>query len=156
MRAIPTLLMILGLAAGSGSAAADELDLLPLGGGDLATQFGAVTAGGFLATASGRELSLAELAEELVESRVVLIGESHTDIDQKRFHAALFEAMADLKPELALGISAQLGEQYLLLYITASGSVRDEAIDLAFLDPEITIPVRKEDALDHIPPLDLI
>jgi uncharacterized iron-regulated protein len=128
MRAIPTLLMILGVAAGSGSAAADELDLLPLGGGELATQFGAVNAGGFLATASGRELSLAELAGELVKSRVVLIGESHTDIDQKRFHAALFEAMADLKPELALGMEFFLRSDQATLDAWISGEIDDSEL----------------------------
>lgn len=92
------------LTAAAVPAEAEELDLLPLGGGELATRFGSALAGSFVATASSRELSLDELAAELVTARVVLIGEAHTDIEQKAFHGALLEAMAGLKPELVLGM----------------------------------------------------
>jgi len=39
-----------------------------------------------------------------------------------------------------------------VLYVAASGSVGNEAIDLALLDPEIDVPVRKGDTSDHEPP----
>ena len=88
---------------------ADELDLLPLGGNGLELKLAAAPAGSFFDTAAATEVSLEELAAELVKAQVVLLGESHTDMAQKKFHGALFEAMAELKPDLVLGMEFFLG-----------------------------------------------
>lgn len=126
MRAMPIFLVIATIAVAAAPAAADELDLLPLGPDDLATKFGAVTAGSFLETVSDREVPLDELAAELVKARVVLIGEAHTDMEQKLFHAALFEAMAELKPELVLGMEFFLRSDQPALDAWVAGEI-DEA-----------------------------
>jgi uncharacterized iron-regulated protein len=92
---------ILGLAAGS---VADELDLLPLGDPDRSLALASVGEGGFYACRLGNELAIDELAEALVQARVVLVGEAHTAMDQKLFHAELLAAMAELKGDLILGM----------------------------------------------------
>lgn len=113
------------LTAAALPAAAEELDLLPLGGGELATSFGSAPAGSYVATASGRELSLDELAAELVKARVVLIGEAHTDIEQKVFHGALLEAMAGLKRDLVLGMEFFLRTDQEALDAWLAGTIDD-------------------------------
>jgi len=104
MRNTLFVVLAVGLTALASTAAGEELDLLPLGGGGRATQLASAPAGAFVDTAADRELSLSELAAELVRARVVLIGEAHTEIEQKKFHGALLEAMAGLKGELVLGM----------------------------------------------------
>lgn len=104
MRTLPLFILAAALTAMASAVAADELDLLPLGAGELATRFGSAAAGSYVSAVEDRELSLEELARELVKARVVLIGEAHTDIEQKRFHGALLDAMAGLKGELVLGM----------------------------------------------------
>ena len=104
MRSVLIVILAGTLTAMGLPAAAEELDLLPLGGGELATRFGSAASGSYVSTAEDRELELEELAAELVKARVVLIGEAHTDVEQKAFHGALLDAMAGLKPELVLGM----------------------------------------------------
>ena len=65
---------------------AEELDVLPLGANGLKLELTAAPAGSFVNTATSAELTLDELAAELVKARVVLLGESHTDMAQKEFH----------------------------------------------------------------------
>jgi uncharacterized iron-regulated protein len=86
------------------SAGAGELDLLPIGDAQRATEIASSPVGTFYDCRDDRQLSLDELAAALVEARVVLIGEDHTNMDQKIFHAELLEAMAAHKKELILGM----------------------------------------------------
>lgn len=88
---------------------AEELDVLPLGANGLKLELTAAPVGSFVNTATAAELTLDELAAELVKARVVLLGESHTDMAQKEFHGALLDAMAELKPNLVLGMEFFLG-----------------------------------------------
>jgi uncharacterized iron-regulated protein len=127
MKVAPFLLTLIAmmLTAVALPALAEELELLPLGGGELATSFGRASAGSYVATASSRELLLDELAAELVKARVVLIGEAHTDIEQKAFHAALLEAMAGLKRELVLGMEFFLRTDQEALDAWLAGSIDD-------------------------------
>ncbi len=94
----------------SASLEASELDLLPLGDPERSLALAAAPADRFYDCARDRELTLDELAGELVQARVVLVGEDHTNIDQKRFHARLLEAMAELESELVLGMEFFLRE----------------------------------------------
>ena len=128
MRSTLVLVVIAALGMGATTAAADELDLLPLGREDLSTELGAATVGRFVATETNRELTLEELAAELVTARVVLLGEAHTDMDQKLFHAALFEAMAELKPELALGMEFFLRSDQGALDQWVAGAVDEDEL----------------------------
>jgi uncharacterized iron-regulated protein len=84
--------------------AADELDVLPIGDPSLATSLASTPPGTFFDCREDRALELEELASELVRARVVLVGEAHTDLQQKLFHADLLAAMAELEPELVLGM----------------------------------------------------
>jgi len=92
---------ILGLAV---SSVADEPDLLPLGDPSRSLALASVGEGGFYECRAGNVLAIDELAEALVQARVVLIGEAHTALDQKLFHAELLAAMAGLKDDLVLGM----------------------------------------------------
>mgnify|MGYP001820031891 FL=1 len=101
----------------------DELDLLPLGANGLELELAAAPAGSFVDTAAATELSLEELAAELVKVQVVLLGESHTDMAQKEFHGALFDAMAELKPDLVLGMEFFLGSDDEVLEAWGRGEI---------------------------------
>ena len=98
-------LIILAIAvAAAMPVAADELDLLPIGDPELATSLTSAEPGTFLDCRENRTVTVEELAARLVQSRIVLLGEAHTDLQQKEFHAALLEAMAQIKPQLVLGM----------------------------------------------------
>jgi len=124
MRSILIVIVAGALTALASPAAGEELDLLPLGG-KLATQLGSAPAGTFVDTAANSELSLGELAAELVKARVVLIGEAHTEIEQKRFHGELLDAMAALKGELVLGMEFFLRTDQEALDAWLAGTIDD-------------------------------
>jgi uncharacterized iron-regulated protein len=127
MRSITTLTVAVVLLAVM-PARADELDLLPLGGGELATRIGAAAPGSFVATATEAELTLPELAAELAGARVALIGEAHTEMQQKLFHAALLEAMADLDDRLVLGMEFFLRSDQEALDAWVAGEIDEEEL----------------------------
>jgi uncharacterized iron-regulated protein len=114
------------LLALSGPAAAHDLELLPLGRADRAYEAASATAGTVYDAATGTPVTLEELAAELVQSRVVLLGESHTDMAQKEFHGALFAAMAELEPNLVLGMEFFLRSDDEALAAWSAGAI-DEA-----------------------------
>lgn len=107
---------------------ADELDLLPLGDGELATRIGAVAPGSFVAAATEDELTLPELAASMVDARVVLLGEAHTEMEQKLFHAALLEAMADLDDHLVLGMEFFLRSDQPALDAWVAGEITEDEL----------------------------
>jgi uncharacterized iron-regulated protein len=124
MKSILIVILAGTLTALASPAAGEELDLLPLGG-ELATQLGTAPAGSYVDTAANRELPLGELAAELVKARVVLIGEAHTEIEQKRFHGELLDAMAALKGELVLGMEFFLRTDQEALDAWLAGTIND-------------------------------
>lgn len=75
-------------------ASPSELDLLPLGDDSRATVLGSGAAGDIVETRTGSAVGLASVAERMAEAHVVLIGEEHTAMDQKVFHADLLDAIA--------------------------------------------------------------
>lgn len=88
----------------SGLVAASELDLLPLGDQGPAFEVAAVPAGAVYDVASGELLDMAALANRLATARVVLLGEEHTAMDQKLFHADLLAALAARRSNVVLGL----------------------------------------------------
>jgi len=74
--------------------AATELDMLPLGEGDLAYELGSADAGSVYATAAGGVIGIDELVGRFAEADVVLLGEEHTAMDQKLLHAEIVDAVA--------------------------------------------------------------
>jgi uncharacterized iron-regulated protein len=105
---------------------AEELDLLPIGDAARATDLASSPVGTFYDCREDRQLSLDELAAALVEARVVLIGEDHTNLDQKLFHADLLEAMAAHKQDLILGMEFFLRSQGELLSRWQAQEMDDE------------------------------
>jgi uncharacterized iron-regulated protein len=76
------------------AAMAAELDMLPLGDADLAMRLGSAPAGSVVDTAADAVVDIDELVRRLAEVHVVLLGEEHTAMDQKLFHARLVDALA--------------------------------------------------------------
>jgi uncharacterized iron-regulated protein len=122
-RNLVTMMICVGVAAAVG---AGELDLLPIGDSARATQLASSAAGTFYDCRGDREVSLDELAASLVEARVVLIGEDHTNIDQKMFHAGLLQAMAAHKKNLILGMEFFLRSDAELLSSWQARTIGDE------------------------------
>ena len=81
-----------------------DLDLLPLGDPERAFEVASVPAGEVYDAAGGTVLDINTLAERLATARVVLLGEEHTAMEQKRFHAELLEALAARRPNVVLGL----------------------------------------------------
>lgn len=107
---------------------AGELDLLPIGDASRATGIASSTAGTFYDCRDDRQLELEELAAALVQARVVLIGEDHTNLDQKVFHAQLLEAMAALKDNLILGMEFFLQSQDDVLSRWEAGEIDEKQL----------------------------
>lgn len=85
-------------------AAATELDVLPLGNPESAFVLGSAGAGEFFDSASGEVVDLQKMADRMASAHVVLLGEEHTAMDQKLFHAELFEAIAMTGRKLVLAM----------------------------------------------------
>ena len=105
-----------------------ELDLRPIGDGQRATVLASSSAGTFYDCGNDRQIDLDELAASLVEARVVLIGEDHTNIDQKLFHAELLEAMVARKENLILGMEFFLRSDAELLSRWQTRGISDEQL----------------------------
>lgn len=96
--------LIAAMTAVGGVVMADELDLLPLGDGDLRYRIGAASAGALVDAATGEEMALPELAAALARADVILVGEEHTHMAQKRFQERLLRALAARRTGLVLGM----------------------------------------------------
>lgn len=81
-----------------------ELDVLPLGDSDLAFVLGSGHTGEIIESATGEVVTLETMVRKMASARVVLIGEEHTHLGQKRFQARVLEALAEVQPNLVLGM----------------------------------------------------
>jgi uncharacterized iron-regulated protein len=97
--ALVTAILMLG-----GAVVASELDLLPLGDPARALDLDSAIAGTFVDTRTGDHLDLETLGGRLAESRVILVGEEHTSLEQKLFHEALLRDLAARTSNLVLGM----------------------------------------------------
>jgi uncharacterized iron-regulated protein len=110
------------------SVVGSELDVLPLGDPALALEIGSAGPDSFYDTAAGVTVGLDELAGRLVEADVVLIGEEHTAMDQKRFHAELLEAMAATGRPLILAMEFFLRDDVEALDRWVAGEIADREL----------------------------
>jgi uncharacterized iron-regulated protein len=85
-------------------APAGEMELLPLGDPERAVWLASARAGTYYDCRQNGELGFDELATALAQARVVLVGEAHTHMEQKLFHARLLRALAERRPKLVLGM----------------------------------------------------
>ncbi len=92
---------VLGIATAAG---AGELDLLPIGPADRSLLLASAPAGVVYDCREADELDAASLAERVGKARVVLLGEDHTDLDQKLFQARVLEALVARGRDLMLGM----------------------------------------------------
>ncbi len=119
-------LVLLSLICAAGLAAGGELDVLPLGDPVRAFSLGSGHSGEIVDTATGEVVSLEETARKMASARVVLIGESHTHLAQKNFQAELFAALADVQPNLVLGMEFFRREDAPILERWVSGELDGE------------------------------
>jgi uncharacterized iron-regulated protein len=105
-----------------------ELDLLPIGDPGRSYQLGSTPEGTFYDCHNGEVLTLTQLAAELVQARVVLIGEEHTSMDQKLFHGRLLEEMAGLGSDLILGMEFFLRSDREVLERWSQGEIDTETL----------------------------
>ncbi len=99
-RFLVTAMLVLGAAG----AAAEDLAMLPLGDPQRAYTVASLEAGGFYDCTAGKTLSLEEAANVLSRARVVLLGEEHIGMDQKRMQARMLEALAARMQNPVLGM----------------------------------------------------
>ena len=99
LAAVLTGVLSMAVVAGAG-----ELDFLPIGPSDRALLLASAPAKAVYDCREGRELDEAAFAESLAGARVVLLGEDHTDLDQKLFQARVLEALAKGGGKLVLGM----------------------------------------------------
>ena len=92
------------LVLGAAWAVAEDLAMLPLGDPQRAYAVASLEAGSFYDCREGTVLDLEAAAGVLARARVILLGEEHTSMDQKRTQARLLEALAARKPGLVLGM----------------------------------------------------
>ncbi len=83
---------------------AAEQDRLPLGDPSRAFLLGAARVGEVYDTAAGRTVSLDEAVERLAGADIVLLGEDHTHMGEKRFQARVLEALAVRGRPVVLGL----------------------------------------------------
>ena len=95
---------VFAAAGWAGHAGASELDLLPLGDPARANDLSGAMPGEIVATSSGEVVSVETMAAGLASARVILLGEEHTHLAQKYRIAEILEAIADVQPNLVLGM----------------------------------------------------
>jgi uncharacterized iron-regulated protein len=121
MRRFLLLLFVLcGLVA---TAAASEIDLLPLGDPDRAYLQAGAMPGEIVDTSTGEVVSVAALAEHVASARVILLGEEHTHLGQKHRIAEILNALAEVQPNLVLGMEFFLEEDRELLAQWGRGEI---------------------------------
>lgn len=112
----------------SGPVGAGELDLLPLGDPARAFEVASVAPGEVYDTASEVVLDTGALADRLATARVILLGEEHTAMDQKLFHAELLEALARRRSDLVLGMEFFDRSQDEILARWSRGEIDEEEL----------------------------
>ncbi len=85
-------------------AAAGETDLLPLGDPARALELASAPPGAFYDTRAGAELPFDDMVAAMASSRVILLGEDHTRMEQKLVQARILDALAARGVHLVLGM----------------------------------------------------
>ena len=91
-------------AAVTGAAAAGELEQLPLGPEPLAYELGSAGPGTFYDCAAGATAPFETMVAAMAGARVVLLGEEHTHLPQKRLQARILDALAATGRPVVLGM----------------------------------------------------
>ena len=135
MRGSREIILALVLLVGGG-VVANELDLLPLGDPGLATETGAVHAGAFFDSTLGREVDFEEMISAMSDADVVLLGEEHTSLEQKRLQARILEAIAESGRRAVLGMEFFLRSDAAALaaWVAEDASDTEMLLDTAWYD----------------------
>ncbi len=86
------------------TAAASETDLLPLGDPARALELASAPPGAFYDTRTGAEVPFDNMVAAMAASRVILLGEDHTRMEQKLVQARILDALAARGVHLVLGM----------------------------------------------------
>ncbi len=100
-RSLGGFLIVILTAIGAG---AGETDLLPLGDPARSLELAAVAPGGFYDTRAGEEVGFDRMVDAMAAARVVLLGEEHTSLEQKRLQARILDALAERGVTVVLGM----------------------------------------------------
>ena len=119
------------LVLAASGAAAEDLSMLPLGDPGRAYTVASVAAGSFFDCRTGEVLDLDAAADVLARARVVLLGEEHTSIDQKRLQARLLEALAARMEHPVLGMEFFQRDDDAVLARWTAGDLRGDEFLLA-------------------------
>ena len=96
--------VMLAMAVGAAAAGAEELGQLPLGPKPRAYELGSGGPGTFYDCAAGETVPFEAMVERMGKAQVVLLGEEHTHLPQKRLQARILDALADTGRPLVLGM----------------------------------------------------
>lgn len=96
--------VVVGILFVTAAGFAADVDQLPLGNAHRAYQFGSARAGQLYDCLHGKVVTQDDAVAELAQGRVILLGEEHTNIDQKQLQAKLVDALATRIPHLVLGM----------------------------------------------------
>ncbi|NOZ77668.1 MAG: PDZ domain-containing protein, partial [Acidobacteria bacterium] len=108
-----------------------DLNQLPLGDAGRAYLFGTARAGQLYDCIAGTVVTEKDAVAELAKGRVILLGEEHTSIDQKRLQAKLVAQLAKRVPHLVLGMEFFERGDGPVLEKWTSGALRGEDFLLA-------------------------
>lgn len=103
-----------------------EIDQLPLGDAERAFQVAAGQSGEVIDTATGEVVSVQTMAGELAKAQVILLGEEHTHLAQKHRLAEILDEIAEVQPNLVLGMEFFLEEDAEILERWSSGAIDGE------------------------------
>lgn len=107
---------------------ADELEVLPLGDPGRAFVLGSGHPGEIIDSATGEEVTLEAMAQVLASAKVVLLGEKHTHLGQKMLQARILDALAEIQPNLVLGMEFFRRSDEEALMRWGSGEIDDEGL----------------------------
>jgi len=95
------MLVVIGVAT---AVSAAEVDLLPLGDPARALELASAPPGAFYDTHTGGEVAFDDMVAAMASSRVILLGEDHTRMEQKLVQARILDALAERGARLVLGM----------------------------------------------------
>ncbi len=110
---------------------AGDLDRLPLGDPDLAYLEGAARAGQLVDCRSGKIVDLDAAVAALARGRVILLGEDHTNLDEKELQARILAGLAGRLPHLVLGMEFFQRNDDAVLAKWTAGTLRGDDFLLA-------------------------
>ncbi len=129
MRCLRTAVVVMALSVVAAGAA--ELDQLPLGPQPLAWELGSGGPGTFYDCTAGSAIEFEAMAKAMAGARIVLLGEEHTHLPEKRLQARILDAIAASGRPVVLGMEFFQRGDAGVLQSWSAGEIGEEAFLLA-------------------------